>query len=115
MGVNRKDKGKGKDAENEEGSRAINYVTPRNAAKFSEQIRNLIAYEEGQLQSAESLLQIFAQLPASEKNHEEEAALDDIILHSSRRLALLVTARDAIAALLRTPSSAHSPSTESKP
>lgn len=78
-------------------------MTPRNALKFNEQIRNLIEYEEGQLQSAESLLHIFAQLPSNEKNHEEEAALDDIILHSTRRLALLVTARDAIAALLPGP------------
>jgi hypothetical protein len=85
--------------EDTEGDQAINYVTPRNAAKFSEEIRGLIDYEDGQLQSAQSLLQIF------EKTPEEEAALDDILLHSSRRLTILSKALDSIDRLLRSPSS----------
>lgn len=88
--------------DDEEGDAAINYVTPRNAAKFSEEIRGLMAYEEGQLQSAESLLQIF------EKSPEEEAALDDILLHSSRRLTILSKALDSITVLL------HAPGTNNK-
>ncbi|ELR25289.1 DENN (AEX3) domain containing protein [Acanthamoeba castellanii str. Neff] len=84
--------------EDAESDQAINFVTPRNAAKFSEEIRNLMAYEDGQLQSAQSLLQIF------EKTPEEEAALDDILLHSSRRLTILSKALDSINLLLRSPS-----------
>lgn len=84
--------------EDGESDQAINFVTPRNAAKFSEEIRNLMAYEDGQLQSAQSLLQIF------EKTPEEEAALDDILLHSSRRLTILSKALDSINLLLRSPS-----------
>jgi len=81
------------DEDNE--NHAINYVTPRNALKFCEEIRNLIAYEESQMQSAQSLLQIFDKIP------EEESALSDILLHSSRRLTILSKAMDSITALLR--------------